>query len=63
MVGIIIYDESFLFLQLLVYQVLCKLFPTSGSGASQTMPLEKRCFEDLKSYLANNSDCRRYDIY
>ncbi|KAL4602312.1 hypothetical protein ACB092_10G044100 [Castanea dentata] len=47
------------FTQLLVYQVLCKLFPTSGSGASQTMPLEKRCFEDLKSYLANNSDCRR----
>nr|POF01631.1 putative methyltransferase tarbp1 [Quercus suber] len=47
------------FTQLLVYQVLCKLFPPSGSGASQTMPLEKRCFEDLKSYLANNSDCRR----
>lgn len=27
-------------------------------GASE-MPLEKMCFEDLKSYLAKNPDCRR----
>ncbi|XP_062146057.1 uncharacterized protein LOC133854045 isoform X2 [Alnus glutinosa] len=47
------------FTQLLVYQVLCKLFPTSDSGASQIILLEKRCFEDLKSYLAKNSDCVR----
>ncbi|KAG7955620.1 hypothetical protein I3843_11G082000 [Carya illinoinensis] len=45
--------------QLLVYQVLCKLFPTLDSGDSQIIALEKRCFEDLKSYLAKNSDCVR----
>ncbi|XP_040986583.1 uncharacterized protein LOC121234635 isoform X3 [Juglans microcarpa x Juglans regia] len=47
------------FTQLLVYQVLCKLFPTLDSGDSQIIALEKRCFEDLKSYLAKNSDCVR----
>ncbi|KAK9203377.1 hypothetical protein WN943_013631 [Citrus x changshan-huyou] len=47
------------FTQLLVYQVLCKLFPTLDFGTSQKMPLEKSCFEDLKSYLAKNSDCTR----
>ncbi|KAB2622786.1 tRNA (guanosine(18)-2'-O)-methyltransferase-like [Pyrus ussuriensis x Pyrus communis] len=47
------------FAQLLVYQVLCKLFPPLDSRASGTMTLEKRCFEDLKSYLAKNSDCVR----
>lgn len=46
-------------LQLLVYHVLCKLFPPE-SGTYQVMPLEKRCFEDLKLYLAKNSDCVRY---
>ncbi|KAJ0104679.1 hypothetical protein Patl1_18356 [Pistacia atlantica] len=46
------------FTQLLVYHVLCKLFPPE-SETSQVMPLEKRCFEDLKSYLAKNSDCMR----
>ncbi|PRQ18401.1 putative tRNA (guanosine(18)-2'-O)-methyltransferase [Rosa chinensis] len=47
------------FTQLLVYQVLCKLFPPLDSKAAETMTLEKRCFEDLKSYLAKNSDCTR----
>ncbi|XP_028956801.1 uncharacterized protein [Malus domestica] len=47
------------FAQLLVYQVLCKLFPPLDSRASGTMTLEKRCFEDLKSYLAKNYDCVR----
>nr|XP_011465219.1 PREDICTED: uncharacterized protein LOC101309934 [Fragaria vesca subsp. vesca] len=47
------------FTQLLVYQVLCKLFPPMDSGASECMTLEKRCFQDLKSYLAKNSDCTR----
>ncbi|CAL5436699.1 unnamed protein product [Camellia sinensis] len=47
------------FTQLLVYQVLFKLLPPLGSGAYEIMPLEKRSFEDLKSYLANNSDCSR----
>ncbi|KAK9275857.1 hypothetical protein L1049_023130 [Liquidambar formosana] len=47
------------FTQLLVYQVLCKLFPVLDSSLSEIMPLEKRCFKDLKSYLAKNSDCTR----
>lgn len=46
------------FTQLLVYQVFCKYFPMLDYGASE-MPLEKMCFEDLKSYLAKNPDCRR----
>ncbi|KAJ6342279.1 hypothetical protein OIU77_023429 [Salix suchowensis] len=46
------------FTQLLVYQVFCKYFPLMDHGASE-MPLEKMCFEDLKSYLAKNPDCRR----
>ncbi|KAB5573980.1 hypothetical protein DKX38_001174 [Salix brachista] len=46
------------FTQLLVYQVFCKYFPWMDHGASE-MPLEKMCFEDLKSYLAKNPDCRR----
>lgn len=50
-------------LQLLVYQVFCKYFPLLDCGASANMPLEKKCFEDLKSYLARNPDCRRYDFY
>ncbi|XP_057476407.1 uncharacterized protein LOC130764285 [Actinidia eriantha] len=47
------------FTQLLVYQVLRKLLPPLDSSAFETMPLEKRCFEDLKIYLAKNSDCAR----
>lgn len=57
-----VFIRSSFVLQLLVYQVLCKLFPPLDSKASETMTLEKRCFEDLKSYLAKNSDCMRYDI-
>ncbi|KAH7852548.1 hypothetical protein Vadar_026182 [Vaccinium darrowii] len=45
------------FSQLLVYQVLSKLLPPLDSYA--IMPLERRCFEDLKRYLATNSDCAR----
>ncbi|KAA8525977.1 hypothetical protein F0562_007922 [Nyssa sinensis] len=47
------------FTQVLVYKVLCKLLPFQNSSASGIMPLERRCFEDLKSYLAKNSDCAR----
>ncbi|KAK0586054.1 hypothetical protein LWI29_000225 [Acer saccharum] len=47
------------FTQLLVFQVLSKLFRTLESRTSIIMPLEKRCFEELKSYLAKNSDCVR----
>ncbi|KAL2548020.1 tRNA/rRNA methyltransferase (SpoU) family protein [Forsythia ovata] len=47
------------FTQILVYHVLQKLLPASDCGSSFTMSLEKKCFEDLKSYLAHNSDCAR----
>eukprot|EP00268_Persea_americana_P031712 TRINITY_DN3099_c0_g1_i2.p1 TRINITY_DN3099_c0_g1~~TRINITY_DN3099_c0_g1_i2.p1 ORF type:complete len:1865 (+),score=313.63 TRINITY_DN3099_c0_g1_i2:84-5678(+) len=47
------------FTQLLVYQVLCKLIPAMHSSNAEVMPIEKRCFVDLKAYLAENSDCMR----
>ncbi|XP_048131853.1 uncharacterized protein LOC115743146 isoform X2 [Rhodamnia argentea] len=47
------------FTQLLVYKVLQKLFPAAGRGASECVPLEKKCFEDLQEYLTNNHDCAR----
>ncbi|KAJ0961816.1 hypothetical protein J5N97_029644 [Dioscorea zingiberensis] len=47
------------FTQLLVYHVLCKLWSTLEPGSSEIAPLEKKCFEDLKSYLAENPDCVR----
>ncbi|WCJ25750.1 tRNA/rRNA methyltransferase (SpoU) family protein [Euphorbia peplus] len=47
------------FTQLLVYQVFSKCFFPLDRGASGTMCLEKQCFEDLKSYLGNNPDCKR----
>ncbi|XP_073122421.1 uncharacterized protein [Henckelia pumila] len=47
------------FTQILVFQVLQKLLPDSDSGAFAEMSLEKKCFVDLKSYLANNLDCAR----
>ncbi|MBA0744267.1 hypothetical protein Gogos_006902 [Gossypium gossypioides] len=47
------------FTQVLLHQVLCKFFPSLDSKSSEFIPLEKRCFEDLKLYLAKNSDCMR----
>ncbi|KAM7273825.1 hypothetical protein ACFE04_028489 [Oxalis oulophora] len=47
------------FTQLLVYQVFLKLFPELGIEVSKTLPLEKRCFQDLKLYLEKNPDCKR----
>ncbi|XP_022155534.1 uncharacterized protein LOC111022655 isoform X3 [Momordica charantia] len=47
------------FTQLLVYHVLCKFFPVVEFRATGSMTLEKRCFEDLKSYLEKNPDCVR----
>ncbi|KAI4327194.1 hypothetical protein L6164_019684 [Bauhinia variegata] len=47
------------FTQLLVYQILHKLFPLLNSRFSESLPLEKRCFLDLKAYLEKNSDCAR----
>ncbi|KAH9607099.1 hypothetical protein KSS87_005028 [Heliosperma pusillum] len=43
------------FTQLLVYQVLCKLLPTS----SVSINLEKNCLCNLKTYLSQNPDCVR----
>lgn len=50
------------FWQLLVHQVLCKLYPSYSSRSSEAQ-LEKQCFEDLKLYLTNNLDCKRYGIH
>ncbi|GKV10777.1 hypothetical protein SLEP1_g22096 [Rubroshorea leprosula] len=47
------------FTQVLVHQVLCRLFSPLDSTRSDIKHLEKRCFEDLKSYLAENPDCVR----
>ncbi|KAK4338184.1 hypothetical protein RND71_042671 [Anisodus tanguticus] len=46
------------FTQLLVHQVLQKLFP-SDSSFYATMTLEERCFQDLRSYLQDSPDCAR----
>lgn len=54
---------TWLCLQLLVYQILHKLFPQLNYGSSEMLPLEKRCFVDLKTYLARNSDCARYYFF
>ncbi|XP_065031327.1 uncharacterized protein LOC103970039 isoform X1 [Musa acuminata AAA Group] len=47
------------FTQLLVFHVLCKLWPTMIINGSDVASLEKKCFEELKSYLAENIDCSR----
>ncbi|XP_020577528.1 LOW QUALITY PROTEIN: uncharacterized protein LOC110022769 [Phalaenopsis equestris] len=47
------------FTQLLVYQVLCKLWPSLRDCKSGFKSLEERCFEDMKLYLAGNVDCMR----
>lgn len=47
------------FTQLLVFHVLCKLWPSFRACKSGFKPLEERCFEDLKLYLAGNVDCMR----
>ncbi|XP_020081314.1 uncharacterized protein LOC109704964 isoform X3 [Ananas comosus] len=59
------------FTQVLVYCVLSKLWPALKLHNSEVEPLEKKCFEDLKTYLAENTDCARlrasmegfYDIF
>ncbi|KAG5523748.1 hypothetical protein RHGRI_030659 [Rhododendron griersonianum] len=50
------------FSQLLVYQVLNKLLPPLDSNSHEIVTLERRCFEDLKRYLAKNSDCARINF-
>ncbi|RZC48081.1 hypothetical protein C5167_041028 [Papaver somniferum] len=47
------------FTQLLVYQVVFKMVTPLDSDTSESAPLERRCFENLKLYLAENTDCVR----
>ncbi|GMH28826.1 hypothetical protein Nepgr_030669 [Nepenthes gracilis] len=47
------------FTQLLVYQVLSNVLPALDSSCSKAIPIEKKCFNELKSYLALNTDCMR----
>ncbi|KAK1286894.1 hypothetical protein QJS10_CPB20g01346 [Acorus calamus] len=47
------------FTQLLVYQVLCKLTPVLEFNNLEALPLEKKCFMDLRSYLMGNTECVR----
>ncbi|GAB2273232.1 hypothetical protein Dimus_008033 [Dionaea muscipula] len=47
------------FTQLLVYQVLSQMLPALGSGCAESITLERKCFHDLRSYLASNPDCVR----
>ncbi|GAB4834643.1 hypothetical protein Ancab_032906 [Ancistrocladus abbreviatus] len=47
------------FTQLLVYQVLLRVLPAMDFSCSESIPLEKKCFDDLKAYLALNPDCTR----
>ncbi|XP_051144850.1 uncharacterized protein LOC127260880 isoform X3 [Andrographis paniculata] len=45
--------------QILVYQVLQMLFTDSSLSSYSSISLERRCFDDLRYYLAHNSDCAR----
>ncbi|KAL1536435.1 tRNA (guanosine(18)-2'-O)-methyltransferase [Salvia divinorum] len=47
------------FTQILLYDVLEKMFPDSNPAACSSMSLEGRCFVDLRYYLDHNSDCTR----
>lgn len=50
---------SLCIMQVLVYHVLVKMLPDSNPGACSSMSLERKCFVDLRYYLAQNSDCAR----
>uniref|UniRef100_A0A1D1XU92 tRNA (guanosine(18)-2'-O)-methyltransferase TARBP1 n=2 Tax=Anthurium amnicola TaxID=1678845 RepID=A0A1D1XU92_9ARAE len=50
------------FTQLLVYHVLRKLMSVMGPDNLGDEPLEKKCFRELKSYLAGNVDCVRLRV-
>ncbi|KAL6648997.1 hypothetical protein ACP70R_013221 [Stipagrostis hirtigluma subsp. patula] len=47
------------FTQLLVHSVLSRLWPTLQLKTSEDAVFERRCFQELKNYLAENSDCAR----
>ncbi|KAF0930705.1 hypothetical protein E2562_034643 [Oryza meyeriana var. granulata] len=47
------------FTQLLVHCVLSKMWPILQLESSENPVFERRCFQDLKKYLAENTDCVR----
>ncbi|KAL6847720.1 hypothetical protein ACP4OV_022508 [Aristida adscensionis] len=47
------------FTQLLVHTVLSRLWPTLQPEISEHAVFERECFQELKNYLAENSDCAR----
>ncbi|WVZ55050.1 hypothetical protein U9M48_005765 [Paspalum notatum var. saurae] len=50
------------FTQLLVHSVLSRLWPTLHLETSEEAAIERRCFQELKDYLAENSDCVRLRV-
>ncbi|TKV98779.1 hypothetical protein SEVIR_9G583000v4 [Setaria viridis] len=50
------------FTQLLVHSVLSRLWPTLYLETSEDVIFERRCFQELKDYLAENSDCVRLRV-
>uniref|UniRef100_A0ACD5VLP4 Uncharacterized protein n=1 Tax=Avena sativa TaxID=4498 RepID=A0ACD5VLP4_AVESA len=50
------------FTQLLVHCVFSKLWPILQLESSEEPFIEKRCFQDLKKYLAENTDCARLRV-
>nr|CAB3502311.1 unnamed protein product [Digitaria exilis] len=50
------------FTQLLVHSVLSRLWPNLGLETSEDVIFERRCFQELKYYLAENSDCVRLRV-
>lgn len=51
--------EDPFFMQLLVHLVLSRLWPTLHLETSEGAVFERSCFQELKDYLAENSDCVR----
>ncbi|TVU48714.1 hypothetical protein EJB05_08359 [Eragrostis curvula] len=50
------------FTQLLVHSVLSRMWPTFQLETSEDVVFERRCFQELKNYLAENSDCVRLRV-
>ncbi|XBH97013.1 hypothetical protein VPH35_087309 [Triticum aestivum] len=50
------------FTQLLVHAVFSKLWHILQLESSENPSIERRCFQDLKKYLAENTDCARLRV-
>lgn len=46
-----------------MHRVLTKLWPLLGLDNLKTKSFERKFFEDLKVYLAENPDCARYNFF